>query len=197
MSAILETLEIEPENEIPEQIAPIASEEQEKPRRGRPPNSTRKGPPLGEEHEIPEQIAPISSEEQEKPRRGRPPNSTRKDLLSADGVTQETIDEKPKRTYTKKAKPNGFSAEAFNQLAKQIEGIHMLAGQLTGIPEFVLDAGDSQALALAVIGVCAQYDLAIDGKTGAALQLLGTAAIIYIPRYFAFRQRNAKDITNV
>ncbi len=123
----------------------------------------------------------------------------REELISEPGVTEEKITEaKPKRTYNKKNKKIDtlLDAESISSLAKQIEGIHMLASQISGIPEVVLSSDDSMALAGSVMVVCSQYNLSIDGKTGALLQLLGTASVIYIPRYFAFRRRIAENEIN-
>jgi len=37
--------------------------------------------------------------------------------------------------------------------------------------------------------VCDQYSLSVDGKTGAAIQLLAAAAMIYAPRAFMIKRR--------
>ena len=135
-----------------------------------------------------------------KPEEATPPTKKtrkREEQLSAPVIEEPiTATTKPKRTYNKKSKKidNILDADAIAGLAKQIEGIHMLAAQISGIPEAVLSPADSTALASAVVGVCAQYDLSIDGKTGALLQLLGTASVIYIPRYFAFRRRVSENV---
>ncbi|MHB1222235.1 MAG: hypothetical protein ACYC0J_09595 [Gammaproteobacteria bacterium] len=145
---------------------------------------------IEEETTPPEKMDNASEKPADAPKRGRPRKG------APLGVEEEVIPEKTKRTYNKRAKSGGgFSEAAINQLAKQIEGIHLVGSMVTGIPELALDAESAKALSVAVVGVCQQYDLEISGKTGATIQLIGTAAVIYLPRYFAFRQRNAKDIT--
>jgi hypothetical protein len=126
-------------------------------------------------------------------------NKTRKrvELPPKDETVKEEVigDEKPKRTYNRKKKAGGvdvFSPEAISNLSKQIEGLHIIGAQMSGIPEIALSGADSQALAMSIIAVCSQYDLSIDGKTGALLQLLGTTSFIYLPRYFAFKNRTTK-----
>lgn len=115
-------------------------------------------------------------------------------------VKEETVittDEKPKRTYNKRGKKSAamdiLTPESIANLAKQIEGLHILGAQISGIPEIMLSSADSQALATSVLAVCSQYDLSIDGKTGALLQLLGTVSIIYVPRFFAFKKRTTEN----
>lgn len=101
-------------------------------------------------------------------------------------------DIKPKREYKKRApKVDASGAIDAQALGRQIQGIHILAAQITGIEEIILSEGESTELAKSVLSVCAEYDLSIDGKTGAALQLLATAAMLYIPRYFRYRSNHA------
>jgi hypothetical protein len=53
---------------------------------------------------------------------------------------------------------------------------------ITGDP--VMQLSDTEAIMLAdsLAAVGREYDLAIDGKTGALVQLVGTAAFVYVPR---------------
>ena len=115
------------------------------------------------------------NEGQEPPKkrgRGRPPGSTNK-AKKEDG---------PKKRKQSTKSDN-------EKMARQICGIHLVIAQITGIPEIALSENDGVALAESVNNVCDQYDLAIDGKTGALIQLAGTAAMIYGPRVFAFHAR--------
>lgn len=75
----------------------------------------------------------------------------------------------------------------------QLMGIHQMLFVFTGqqFPEIQLHETEANMLAESINGVCEQYDLSIDGKTGAFLQLAGTAAMIYAPRYLAIRSRMA------
>lgn len=78
---------------------------------------------------------------------------------------------------------------------EQLMGIHQMLFVFTGqqFPEINLAAPEAQMLASSINEVCNQYDLSIDGKTGAFLQLAGTAAMIYAPRYLAIRVRMAQN----
>jgi hypothetical protein len=82
-------------------------------------------------------------------------------------------------------------------LAKQLRGIHSLAAKLLPIPgpngTKLLELDDTEAtqLAEAVAAVAKEYDLELSGKTGAAIQLLGVAAMIYGPRIYVIQQMRA------
>lgn len=79
-------------------------------------------------------------------------------------------------------------------LAKQLKGIHALAAKLlpipgpNGKPLIELDDEEATQLADAVAGVAKEYDLELSGKTGAAIQLFGVAAMIYGPRVYVIQQ---------
>jgi len=81
------------------------------------------------------------------------------------------------------------SDEAKSKLAQQIQGIHLVSSKITGTPELELSEGEAQALAESVLNIASEYDLNLDGKTGAWVQLLGTAAFIYAPRMIAVKRR--------
>ena len=78
-------------------------------------------------------------------------------------------------------------------LARSLLGIHQVAAMITRIPEAQLSEQEGQLLAEAVVAVCEEYGLSIDGKTGAAMQLFGAAAMIYAPRVFAYKMRIAQE----
>lgn len=79
-------------------------------------------------------------------------------------------------------------------LAKQLRGIHALAAKLLPIPGpngtklLELDDEEAKQLADAVAAVAKEYDLELSGKTGAAIQLFGVAAMIYGPRIYVVQQ---------
>lgn len=128
---------------------------------------------------------------------GRPPKNAgaAKDadalLFNAIGDKDKPADGKakpgrPKGTGTKKSMdPVG--------LAKQLVGIHQLAAMFTGMGELQLNPDEASGLADAVVNVCAEYDLNIDGKTGAAVQLFAACAMIYAPRVMAIKYRLAQE----
>lgn len=75
-----------------------------------------------------------------------------------------------------------FDADAQSQLAKQLMGLHQLAALATGIPEMAINETEAVMLGAAVANVCEEYDLSLSGKTGALVQLLAAAAMVYVPR---------------
>lgn len=126
----------------------------------------------------------VTPEAPPKPRRGRPPkdpNAVKTEKISKD--TGPSVKPRKRATYDPQL------------LSKQLFGIHKMASQMTGLPELQIDNDESMALANSIIGVSEQYDLSIDGKTGAAIQLLATAAMIYGPRllYIKARAQAAKN----
>ena len=105
--------------------------------------------------------------------RGRPPKT--------ETVGSDTV----KKTVKRKA-----SVNSVDNLSKQIEGLHIIAASMTGIKVLIISPNESSMLASSIITVCDEYNLSIDGKTGAAMQLLATAAMIYAPRIISiFKQK--------
>lgn len=88
----------------------------------------------------------------------------------------------PKRTAA-------YSDEEKNSLARQITGLHLIAAKMTGIPEIEISPPEAVCLAEAVANVSSEYGLSMSGKTGAMVQLIATAAMIYAPRFGAIKKR--------
>lgn len=129
------------------------------------------------------------SSEPPKRKRGRPSN--------AEAALRETLGapaDAPASGGAKRGpKPKSGKSSDPAVLAKSIAGIHQLGAMLLQIPELQLQEEEAKGLADAVTAVCEEYGLSIDGKTGAAMQLLGAAAMVYGPRYFHFKMRIAKQ----
>ncbi len=98
-----------------------------------------------------------------------------------------------KRKPYKKRESSAEKKPSVPALAKQIEGIHILAATITGMPEIALTSNESALLAGALITLAGEYDLSMSGKTGAAIQLLGVAALIYVPRALTISTRIRAD----
>lgn len=118
--------------------------------------------------------------------RGRPAGSTNKpafEEVAEDSAKPAT----PRRTR----KPSARNAKKNNpaELAKQITGLHLMASMMTGVPEVQISDEEGQQLAIAVVNVAELYNLSIDGKTGAAIQLMAACAMIYAPRALMIRHR--------
>jgi hypothetical protein len=72
------------------------------------------------------------------------------------------------------------------KLSKQIEGMHWMAAQMTGLQELQLHEKEALMLAESMASVSQEYGISMmSGKTAATLQLLGVAAMIYAPRIAA------------
>lgn len=132
-----------------------------------------------------EEVKPVESVEPAKPRRGRPP-ATAKSTSEAKATAPKA------RAPRKKAAPANEPIDP-DTLAKQLQGVHVMVAMLTQAPEMQLSDAESVELAKAVSGVCAEYNLSLNGKTGALIQLLGAGAMVYLPRIMAIKQRKAKE----
>lgn len=131
-------------------------------------------------------IAPVSdgSENIEPPkkRRGRPPNSSK--ILEEKTIGNEPP--KEKRAYKKKA--DSFAPNVDN-LARQIQGLHFIAVKMSGFNELAIDENEAKMLAESIVNVAREYDLSMSGKTGAMIQLIGVAAMVYMPRLISINER--------
>ena len=133
------------------------------------------------------QPEPVETTAPVKRGRGRPPKA-------ANGAASEIpSDAQP---VAKRGRPpsksKGLSAEAQANLAKQIQGLHYIAASATGLGELQISDAEAAMLADGIAAVSREYGLSIDGKTGAALQLLAAAAIVYTPRLRAINARRAQ-----
>lgn len=107
-------------------------------------------------------------------RRGRPAGSNAK-------KTGET----PRKTASRKS-------DDVAAMARQICGLHQMASMVTGLPELVISEQEGFMLAKGVDAMAEEYGLALSGKTGAAIQLFGAAALVYLPRMLLIKARAAK-----
>jgi hypothetical protein len=132
---------------------------------------------------------------EDKPKRGpgRPPKDQRsgtnaEDLLAqAVGGGEASSAKKPGRPA---GKTKGADPIA---LGNQLVGIHQLISMFTGTPEMQISPEEGKALGEAVVGVCNEYGLSVDGKAGAAIQLFAACAMIYAPRVMMIRMRYAQE----
>jgi hypothetical protein len=127
-------------------------------------------------------------------RRGRPFTARTTAPLNENPVGTENAgaaappDDQPKQQRRRK------STVDVGALAKNLKGIHALAAKMVPIKgpdgKMLLELDDTEAtqLADAVAQVAREYDLELSGKTGAAIQLFGVAAMIYGPRVYVIQQ---------
>lgn len=124
-----------------------------------------------EKPEIEKEIVPdappekpdVEGLEPQKRKRGRPKGSTNKPA------------DKPSKSSSRKRADNV-------DFARQLQGIHTMMAMVTGFPELQISEQESVMLANGLVAVADEYGLSLDGKTGAAIQLIGAASLIYIPR---------------
>lgn len=126
---------------------------------------------------------PVSTSPPEKRGRGRPPKNT----SDAPNAVPDT-GAPPKRGRPSKKKAEPLDA---NLLAQQMQGLHLIAVKITGMPELMLEDAEALMLSNAVVAVCDEYGLSMSGKTGALIQLLAVAGIVYIPRLVKVKARVA------
>lgn len=130
-------------------------------------------------------------------KRGRPSNAERAAREAANSTAEqiESGGAASAPAASKKASANRkkISRDDVGALANQLVGIHTVAAMATGVQEIAISDKEGLALANGIIAVCEEYGLSISGKTGAALQLLGAAAMIYGPRVFAVKMRMDKQ----
>ncbi len=123
-------------------------------------------------------------------RRGRPPKNP-----PADGNPNPVSDELAKSPRGRKPgrKPKvSFSGEDISTLSKQIVGLHKLASLASGIPELEIGDDEGAMLGAAVANVAQEYNLELNGKTGAMLQLIAACGMIYVPRFMHLQKRVAQ-----
>lgn len=116
--------------------------------------------------------------EHEAPTAGATPRKRGRPAGSASAASTS----RPKKSQSRKA-------EDVDALAKQIQGIHVLASMATGLPELGISEVEAKMLANGITAVTEEYGFAIDGKAGAALQLFGAAAMVYVPRFMMVQKR--------
>lgn len=133
--------------------------------------------------EIQSQTPPQDDAPPVKRRRGRPPKNPE---MQKEGVSGTA----PKRGRPPKSKEkHSYTPEEISVLGRQIVGIHAMVAGITKIPEAAIGDDEGSMMAQAIVNMADQYDLELDGKTGAALQLFATAAMIYAPRVIHFKNR--------
>jgi hypothetical protein len=137
--------------------------------------------------EVAETAAPVDTAPPVKRGRGRP---RKEDAAprTAETVTSTGAKRGPKPKATKKA----YTPDDIGVMGKQLCGLHLMVAQITGLPEMCISEQESVLLAQSVVNVADEYGLSLDGKTGAALQLFLTGAMIYGPRALAVRGRMMK-----
>jgi hypothetical protein len=134
--------------------------------------------------------------QQTRKRRGRP-FGARTAVPPLEETTVRADGEPPTDSGTQTRKRRSKSVDV-SELAKQLRGIHSLAANIipirmpdgSGGSKLLLELSDTEAtqLATAISGIAKEYDLAIDGKTGAAIQLFAAAAMIYGPRIYVIQK---------
>ncbi len=95
----------------------------------------------------------------------------------------------------KKSKPGKsklFREEDKTALADQIKGLHEIVAMMTGLPFVAINEKEALMLSHGIVAVAEEYGLSLTGKTGAFIQLLGAAGLVYGPRIFMFKAAQAQ-----
>lgn len=114
-------------------------------------------------------------------RRGRPPkdaNASIKETPISPG------DSPPKPKRKRKAKPIDASL-----LSKQIVGLHKVAATMTGLRELEISEFEAMMLAESLAAVSREYDVTLDGKLAATIQLAAAVGVVYVPRIVMIKKR--------
>lgn len=136
------------------------------------------------------------SGEPPKRRRGRPPGSKNQ----AQPLSETPIDgtAQPAQPQKRRRRVSAIDTE---KLTKQVKGLHEMLAMMLQEEKMRLTDTEAVMLAESYAAVSREYDLALDGKTGALIQLAGTCAIIYLPRFAymqkKFKQRKAQVIDGI
>lgn len=77
-------------------------------------------------------------------------------------------------------------------LARQLKGLHQMAAMMTGLSLLAIADTEAELLAQGLGAVAKEYNLSLDGKTGAAIQLLGACAMVYVPRLLELSRLRAQ-----
>lgn len=140
----------------------------------------------------PGEKADIGEAPPQKRGRGRPPKN--KDAASVQAQINATASkEAPKAAKAKKAASAAIELDA-GKLGAQIQGLHIIIAKFTGMPFMMLSEKEAVALGESICGVASQYDLTINPKVAAGLQLALTGAMIYGPRAVMFAEAKKQAI---
>ena len=148
--------------------------------------------------EAPQVLSNAPSAPEEKPRRGRPPgskNRVREEIPQTSASVTPIQIEAPKRgpgrpAGSGKSSPRkGVDTKA---LAKQLEFFHAIAARVTKFDDLQIDSEEAEMLADSIATLMREYDVTMSGKTAALLGMLGSAAIVYGPRYMMIREQIQK-----
>ena len=124
----------------------------------------------------------------------RPPGRPRKDGLPAGTRTAAAANKiDPPPAATVKRIPAPIDIES---LARQLQGLHLMAAEVTHEPAWALTPAEAKNLAVSLAEIARQYSVSVNPKVAAGLQLAGVAAAIYLPRMLAIRAKREAAARN-
>lgn len=130
--------------------------------------------------EIMSSAAPIAPDAPRK--RGRPPGSTNKPRAPGAPLSETPISANPAPGTAPRGRPRKVVQIDAGLMAKQLQGLHLVAARATGLQELEISEAEAAMLAESVAAISREYGLSLDGKTGATIQLVAACAMIYLPR---------------
>lgn len=102
-------------------------------------------------------------------------------------AVQKEVDGKASKTRKPRTKSGGSTAskaDAKNLMAGQLVGAHKILAILAKDETWIIDDKESQALAVAIADVMAQYNIVVNPKVVAWVNLMSVCTAIYGPRAF-------------
>lgn len=130
----------------------------------------------GDEHRKPTETA------QPARRRGRPFGSKNNASSTPLGETPLGPDSASPAGTGPKTRKRRTKPVDLEDMAKKIQGTHMMLALMTGMTEMQVSDAEAKMLATAMADVAREFDMAPNGKATAVVMLIGTVAIIYLPR---------------
>lgn len=126
---------------------------------------------------------------QEAPKRkpGRPAKI--REAVADDGAPVEIVEKEPTAKRGRKPKKQAIDESV---LARQLIGAHLIAAQVTRMPELAIDQEEADLLAKGISGIAQEYGVALSGKAAAWMGLLGACAMVYGPRAVTVYQKLPK-----
>jgi AT hook motif len=121
-------------------------------------------------------------------KRGRPPKTDEQREAEKSGEKATPIGGASKRGRPKKNSAR-FGDVDKQQLAGQLSGLSAMMADKLGDARFAFQPIESMMLSNAVVNVCNEYGLSMEGKSGALVGLIIASAIVAWPRMKLLRER--------
>jgi hypothetical protein len=102
-------------------------------------------------------------------------------------MTPDTPDKKPRKQ--REVKPKAKTNTDTDNLAKTLQGLHVMIAMTLALPEMVITAEESKMQADAIQAVMNEYEIPISPATQALVNLAFVSFAVYAPRIQAIKTR--------